>query len=117
MLALAADLHDRLTCACGCGGWLSETRDPHIQWDVSTEVCYRRKAIEAYTKVRDPGPHEVLTVKRAGVTESGASEFDDLLAQFPHLREPSLAPVAAEDEQPEHDGGEQTDEPQERLDV
>lgn len=102
-------MHDRLVCACGCGGWLSETRDPHITWDVSTEVCYRRKAIEAYTKTRDPGPHEVLTVKRAGVSEDGTSEYEDLLAQFPHLRDASVAAVATEDEQPQHNGGKQTD--------
>jgi hypothetical protein len=64
MLGMAADLHDRLMCSCGCGQWEADAHDPATQdrWRVDYDVCYVRRAIDSFVKSEQPPNEAVLSV-------------------------------------------------------
>lgn len=90
MLAMAADLHDRMACTCGCGQWRKDAHDPDKKdrWQVDWETCYVRRAINDEVKATEPPEDAVMQVRLLpeGVT-SAQDDYADLLARFPHLRQ------------------------------
>lgn len=114
MLGMAAELHDRLVCSCGCGQWEADAHDPDKgdQWDVSTQTCYVRRAIDSYVKEFEPPADAVLSVRLvADRQEASRSEYEALVARFPGRFAAPAGPAVAEvdaarddsNEHPQHD--------------
>ena len=83
---MAADLHDRLACSCGCGQWEKDAHDPEKkdQWHVWHDVCYVRRSIDAYVKAADPPNEAVISVRLLAPGEDAArSDYEDIIARFP----------------------------------
>ena len=85
MLGMAADLHDRLVCTCGCGQWEADAHDPDKAdlWAVDHDVCYVRRAIDKYVKAHEPPNEAVLSVR---LHASEESQKADAKARVEELR-------------------------------
>lgn len=111
---MAADLHDRMICTCGCGQWEKDAHDPLNSdlWEVDHQTCYVRRAIDTYVKVAEPASDAVISVRLGDGEHSGATEHEQLLARFPHLAEANSAAARQADAQrnaPGDDGHQEGD--------
>ena len=106
MLGMAAELHDRMVCSCGCGQWRADARDPDKKdrWQVEWDTCFVRRAINAEVDATDPPKDAVMSVRLLpeGVT-AGADEYAELMARFPALRQAKNEPDRSRDKTADHD--------------
>ena len=114
MLAMAADLHDRLVCPCGCGQWEADAHDPEKkdQIVVDATTCYVRRALNDYEDAMKPGPDVVLSVRWVkDRADADRQAYLELVNRFPDrfVTSPPAGPPVPEgdpgrDEQHENDG-------------
>lgn len=84
-LLMAADLHDRLVCSCGCGKWEADAHDPlkkHL-WQVDTDVCYVRRALDEFVTLHEPSAETVLSIRLVTEAAGAKSEYEAIRERFP----------------------------------